>query len=141
MQCQLSQENEMFKVILTPDTVVIDILHPSAMDFVSPFIVHNLPSKSPTSEHVKDRGLLFRIVGSFTSKKNEISNYMSIGQEFATFLHNHKKTLILQEKGKQLVKLGYGVSSLGMRLLNLEHIEVNDLSSLMRLIDEAKIEI
>ena len=90
---------------------------------------------------MKDRGLLFRVIGSFSSKKNEISNYMSIGQEAADTLHEHKKCLILQEKGKQLVKLGYGASSLGMRLLNLEHIEVNDLSALMRLIDEAKIEI
>jgi hypothetical protein len=64
-----------------------------------------------------------------------------MGQELATTLNKHKKCLILQEKGKQLVKLGYGVDSLGMRMLNLRHIEVNDLSALMRIVEEAKIEI
>jgi hypothetical protein len=141
MQCELSQENEMFKVILTPDSVIINILHQSAMDFVSPFIMHNIPAKKHTSNHIKERGFLFGILGSLTSKKNEISNYMGMGQELASILYKHKKTLILQEKGKQLAKLGYGANSLGMRLLNLEHIEVNDLSALMRLIDEAKTEI
>ncbi len=141
MQCELSQENDMVRISLTPDTVVIDILHPSAMDFVSPFIDQNLPPKKHTSDHIRQRGLLFGILGSLTSKKSEISKYLSMGQELADVLYKHKKCLILREKGKQLAKLGYGVDSLGMRMLNLHYIEVNDLSALMRLVEKAKIEI
>lgn len=138
MQCELSQVNDMFQIVLTRDTVIINILHPSAMDFVSPFIEQNFPPREHTKDQIKKRGILFGIVGSLTSKKNEISKYMGMGQELASILHKHKKTLILQEKGKQLAKLGYGANSLGMRLMNMEHIEVNNLSALMRLIDEAK---
>lgn len=141
LQCELSQDNDMFRISLTPDTVTIDILHPSAMDFVSPFIKKNIPPKKHTAEFVQQKGLLFGILGSLSSKKNEISKYLSMGQELATVLHKHKKCLILKERGKQLAKLGYGVDSLGMRMLNLQHIEVNDLSALMRLVEEAKIEI
>jgi hypothetical protein len=139
MQCELSQDYDMFQIVLTQDTVIINILHPSAMDLASPFIEHNFPPREHTKDHIKKRGVVFGIIGSLTSKKNEISKYMGMGQELASVLHKHKKTLILQEKGKQLAKLGYGANSLGMRLMNMEHIEVNNLSALMRLIDEAKI--
>jgi hypothetical protein len=141
MQCELSQENDMVRITLTPDTVIIDILHPSAMDFASPFIDHNLPPKKHTSDHVKQKGLIFGIIGSLTSKKSEISKYLSMGNELASVLHKHEKCLILKEKGRTLAKLGYGVDSLGLRMLNLKYIEVKDLNALMRLVEEAKIEI
>jgi hypothetical protein len=128
MQCELSQENDMVRITLTPDTVIIDILHPSAMDFASPFIDHNLPPKKHTSDHVKQKGLIFGIIGSLTSKKSEISKYLSMGNELASVL-------------RTLAKLGYGVDSLGLRMLNLKYIEVKDLNALMRLVEEAKIEI
>jgi hypothetical protein len=141
MQCELSQENDMFRITLTPDMVIIDILHPSAMDFVSPFIDHNLPPKKHTSDHIQQKGLILGVIGSLVSKKDEVFMYLAMGQELATALYHHKKCLVLKEKGKTLAKLGYGVDSLGLRILNLKHIEVNDLSALMRLVEEAKIEI
>ena len=129
----------MFTIRVTKDTVTINFLHPSAMDFLEPFIKENLIQTKSTKEHVAEKkSIILGLLGSLRAKKSEISVYMGMGQELATILYKHKKTLILQEKGKQLAKLGYGADSLGMRLLNLNHIEVNDLSALMRLLDKAK---
>jgi hypothetical protein len=142
VQCELSQTTDLFKLVLDKDTVTIDILDPAAMDLVSPFFDEVLNPKKHTVDHIKEsRSILFGIIGSLRSKKSEISDYMAMAQEMATFLTEHKKTLVLKEKGKQLAKIGYKADSLGMRLLNLKNIEVNDLSALMRLINEAKIEV
>jgi hypothetical protein len=139
MQCELCQKNDMFIIRVTKDTVIINFLHPSAMDFLEPFIKENLIQSKSTKEHVTEKkSIVLGLLGSLRAKKSEISIYMGMGQELATILYKHKKTLILQEKGRQLAKMGYGADSLGMRLLNLEHMEVNDLSALMRLLDKAK---
>jgi hypothetical protein len=139
LQMELSQTNELFSAKVTKDTVIINFHSLEAMDFLEPFIQKNLVTNDTEDQNNEKRRFLFGIVGSLISKKNEISKYLAIGQEFATVFYEHKKCLILQEKGRQLAKIGYGADSLGMRLLNMEHIEVNDLSALMRLLDRAKI--
>jgi hypothetical protein len=140
LRMELYQDNELFSAHVTKDTVIINFHSLEAMDFLEPFIQKNLVIPKDTGEPVPEkRRFLLGIVGSLVSKKNEISKYLAFGQEFATVFYKHKKCLILQEKGRQLAKIGYGADSLGMRLLNLEHIEINDLSALMRLLDRAKI--
>jgi hypothetical protein len=139
VQCELSQTNDLFKIKVTKDTVIIDILDPAAMDLVAPFFDTEITPSKPTMEHIKERrSVIFGVIGSLKEKKDELSGYMAMAQELADFLTEHKKTLILKEKGKQLAKIGYDADSLGMRLLNLKNIEVNDLSALMRLIDQVK---
>lgn len=139
VQFELSQENEMLGVLLTPNTAIIDIKHPSAIDFLSPIIKKNLEPRMSTVDHIQEKGsILLGLVGAFSAKKAEISKYLSIAQELATVLAENKKCVILREKGKQLAKLGYGADSLGMRLINLEHVEVNDLSALLKLLERAK---
>jgi hypothetical protein len=77
------------------------------------------------------------VLVSFRAKRTGVANYISIIQELAMTLAENEKTVILMEKGKQLAKIGHGADSLGMRFLNLRYIEVNDLSALMRLFEEA----
>ena len=140
VQFQLSQENKMLGLQITPDTAIIDIMHPSAIDFISPFIKKNLQLRMHAMDHIESRGsILLGFLGAFKAKRTEMSGYLSILQEVATILADNKKCLILAEQGRQLAKLGHGADSLGMRLLNLKHIEVNDLSALMRLLGEAKL--
>jgi hypothetical protein len=137
--CELSQGNDLFGMHFNSDTVIIDIKHPSAMDMISPFIKKNLELRAHTMDHVRDRGsILLGILGAFRAKRTELTKYLSIIQEVASVLAENKKCVILAENGRQLAKLGYGADSMGMRLLNLKHIEVNDLSALLRLLERAK---
>lgn len=136
VQFQLSQENEMIGVNITPDTAIIDIMHPSAIDFISPFVKENLQKRMSTMDHIQERGsILLGVLGSLSAKRRDLSKYLSLVQEIATILAENKKCVILREKGKQLLKLGYGADSLRMRMLNLNYVEVNDLSALMKIMD------
>lgn len=140
VQCVLSQEHDMIGVHITSNTAIIDIKHPSAVEFISPFIKKNLRLRMHTAEHIQNRGsILLGFVGAFRAKRTELSNYLSQVQEIADILAENKKCVILKEKGRLLAKLGHGADSLGMRLLSLEHIEVNDLSALLRLLENVKL--
>jgi hypothetical protein len=140
IQCELSQEHALLGVKVTSNKAVIDIKHPSAMEFISPFIKKNLTLRPRAAEHVQNRGsILFGVLNAFRAKRTELSNYLSTAQEIADILAENKKCVILKEKGRQLAKLGHGADSLGMRLLSLENIEVNDLSGLLRLLEKAKL--
>jgi hypothetical protein len=139
VQFQLSQENKMLGVKITPDTAIIDIMHPSALDFISPFVKENLQKRMSTVDHIQESGsILLGVIGSLKAKRRDISKYLSLAQGIATILAENKKCVIIKEKGKQLVKLGYGADSLRMRMLNINNIEVNDLSALMKLMDKLK---
>ncbi|UCE74518.1 MAG: hypothetical protein JSV56_02115 [Methanomassiliicoccales archaeon] len=110
------------------------------MEFISPFLNKNLEPRMRTSDHIQEKGsVLLGLIGAVSAKRNELTKYISVVQEIATILAENKKCVILKENGRQLAKLGYGADSLGMRLINLKHVEINDLSALMRLIKEAKI--
>ena len=140
IQFQLSQENEMLGVHITSDTAIIDIKDPSAIELISPFIKKNLELRMHTLDHIESRGsILLGILGAYRAKRTELSNYLGIFQEIATILAENKKCLILAENGKQLAKLGHGADSMGMRLLSLRYLEVNDLSALLRLLERAKL--
>ncbi len=139
VQFQLSQENKMLGLQITPDTAIIDIMHPSAIDFISPFIKENLQKRMSTMDHIQESGsILLGVIGSLKAKRKDISKYLSLAQGIATILAENKKCVIIKEKGKQLVKLGYGADSLRMRMLNVNNIEVNDLSALLKLMDKLK---
>ncbi len=139
VEFQLSQKNEMIGVHINSNTVTIDIKDDSAIELISPFIKKNLESRKHTRDHIQERGsILLGFIGAFGAKRAELSRYMTLAQEIATVLAENKKCLILKEKGKQLAKLGYGADSLGMRLINLEHVEVNDLSALLGLLGKLK---
>ncbi len=141
VQFVLSQENEMIGVLISSDTATIDIKHPSAVQFIFPFIKNYIEPRTHTMDHIQERGsFLLGVLGALRAKRSEISNYLSTAQELATFLAEHKKTVILKENGRQLARLGYKADSFGMRLINLEHIEVNDLSALMRLLGELEMD-
>ena len=140
IQCTLSQKNELIGLNVTSDTAIIDIKHPQAVELISPFIKKNLELRMRAMDHIEGRGsILLGFLGAFRAKRNELSGYLDVFQEIATVLAENKKSLILSERGRQLAKLGRGADSLGLRLLNLKHIEVNDLSALMRLLGEAKL--
>lgn len=139
VQFQLSQENKMLGLQITPDTAIIDIMHPSAIDFISPFIKENLQKRMSTMDHIQESGsILLGVIGSLKAKRKDISKYLTLAQGIATILAENKKCVIIKEKGKQLVKLGYGADSLRMRMLNVNNIEVNDLSALLKLMDKLK---
>ena len=124
---------------ITPDTAIIDIMHPSAIDFISPFIKENLQKRMSTMDHIQESGsILLGVIGSLKAKRRDISKYLSLAQGFASILAENKKSVIIKEKGKQLIKLGYGADSLRMRMLNVNNIEVNDLSALLKLMDRLK---
>jgi hypothetical protein len=138
-QFELSQENEMIGVNITPDTAIIDIMHPSAIDFISPFIKKNLEARMSTMDHTQERGsLLLGVLGSLSAKRRDLSKYLSLVQEIATILAENKKCVILREKGKQLIKLGHGADSMRMRMLGVNNMEVNDLYALLRIMDRIK---
>jgi hypothetical protein len=137
VEFKLSQENEMIGILITKDTVEIDLKHPSAIQFISPFAEKFIEPKAKTKDHIYERGsIILGVLGALKAKRNDLSKYLTTFQELATFLNDNGKTVIIKEKGKQLAKLGKGADSFGMRLINLEHIEVNDLSALMRLMGE-----
>jgi hypothetical protein len=138
IQCELSQENELFGVKVTPDTIIADIKDPEGVKLIMPFIQNFVRSEAGTAEHIRRRrSVLLGFLVSFRAKRTGVANYISIIQELAVTLAENKKCAILQQNGKQLAKIGYGADSLGMRFLNIRHIEVNDLSALMRLLEEA----
>lgn len=139
VQCILSQDQEMLAVSVTPDKVTIDIKHPSAVDFVAPFVSKNMARKKSTKQYIESkRSLVLGLLGSMKAKTDELSRNLAMAQNVANMLADHQKDLILLENGKQLVKLGHSANSLSMRLLSLEHIEVSDLGGLRRLMDRMK---
>jgi hypothetical protein len=139
VQCTLSQEHEMLNVHITPNTATIDIKHPSAVDFMSPFVKKNMERKKSTKEHIETkRSIVLGLLGSMKAKTEDISRNLSMMQDVANMLNKYEKNLVLKEKGKELAKIGYGADSLKMRLLSLEHIEVHDLSALKRLMDKVR---
>jgi hypothetical protein len=139
VECILSQEHEMLSVQITPETATIDIRHPSAMDFMSPFVKKNMERRKSTKEHIETkRSIVLGLLGSMKAKTDDISRNLSMMQDVADMLNKYEKNLVLKENGKELAKIGYGADSLRMRLLSLEHIEVHDLSSLKRLMDKMR---
>ncbi len=139
VQCTLSQEHEMLSVHVTPKTATIDIKHPSAVDFMSPFVKKNMERKKSTKEHIETkRSIVLGLLGSMKAKTEDISRNLSMMQDVANMLNKYEKNLVLKEKGKELAKIGYGADSLKMRLLSLEHIEVHDLTALKRLMDKVR---
>ena len=139
VQCTLSQEHEMLDVHITPKTATIDIKHPSAVDFMSPFVKKNMERKKSTKEHIETkRSIVLGLLGSLKAKTEDISRNLSMIQDVANMLNKYEKNVVLKEKGKELAKIGYGADSLKMRLLSLEHIEVHDLSALKRLMDKVR---
>ena len=139
VQCTLSQEHEMLDVHITPKTATIDIKHPSAVDFMSPFVKKNMERKKSTKEHIETkRSIVLGLLGSLKAKTEDISRNLSMIQDVANMLNKYEKNVVLKEKGKELAKIGYGADSLRMRLLSLEHIEVSDLSALKRLMDKMR---
>lgn len=139
VQWELSQENKVLGLQINPDTATIDIKHPSAFDFISPFFKKNFESSMSTKDHIQEKGsILLGIIGSLRAKRRDISRYLSLAQTIATVLSENKKCVIIKEEGKQCAKLGFGAESLRMSFLNLDNIEVNDLSALMRMIDNLK---
>ncbi|UCE38281.1 MAG: hypothetical protein JSW00_03325 [Thermoplasmata archaeon] len=138
VECELSQENEMLCVHITRDTVTIDIKDPKAVRLIWPIIINFIKPKMSTRDHIEERGsFILGILMSFRAKRKGISNYLSIIQGLAALLAENRKCVIIKQKGKQLAKLGYGADSMGMRLLNLKHIEVSDLSSLMEILEDS----
>jgi hypothetical protein len=139
VQWELSQENKILGLQITSNTAIIDIMHPSAFDFISPIFKKNLECRMSTKDHIQEKGsILLGIIGSLRAKRRDISRYLSLAQAIATVLSENKKCVIIKEKGKQCAKLGFGAESLRMSILNLDNIEVNDLSALMRMIDKIK---
>jgi hypothetical protein len=139
VQFQLSQEKKMLGVQITPDTAIIDIAHPSGIDFISPFIKENLQQRMGTMDHIQESGsILLGVIGSLRAKRKDISKYLSLAQGIAKILADNKKCIIITEKGKQLIKLGYGADSMRMRMLGVNNIEVNDLYALIRIMDRIK---
>lgn len=139
VECQLSQENALIGVQITSNTVTIDIKDDSIIELISPLIKENLESKKNTLDHIQEkRSIVLGLVGALGAKKAELAKSMSFAQEIATVLAENKKSLIIKEKGRQLAKLGYGADSLRMRMMNLEYVEVNDLSALLRLLGKLR---
>lgn len=139
VQFQLSQEKKMLGLQITPDTAIIDITHPSGIDFISPFIKENIQDRMSTIDHIQESGsILLGVIGSLRAKRKDISRYLSLAQGIATILADNKKCVIIKEKGKQLIKLGYGAESMRMRMLSVNNIEVNDLTALLKMMDRIK---
>ncbi|UCG70179.1 MAG: hypothetical protein JSV09_03950 [Thermoplasmata archaeon] len=139
VECQLSQENEMIGVHITSNTITIDFKDDSAIELISPFVKKNLESKKHTREYIQERGsVVLGLMGALGAKREELGRSMSFAQEIATVLAKNGKCLIIKEKGRQLAKLGAGANSLRMRMMNLEHVEVNDLSALLRLLSKLR---
>jgi hypothetical protein len=139
LECTLWQENDVFALHLTPTTATIDIRDPVAMEFVNVFF-QRLELRVHATEHIRRRGsIILGALAALNAKRKEINEYITMIQGIAKILAGNKKTVVLKENGKQLARLGYSADSAGMRLLNLEHIEVNDLSALMRLAREVNI--
>jgi hypothetical protein len=139
LQCTLSQEHEMLNVHITSKTATIDIKHPSALEFMSPFVKKNMEQKKSTKEHIENKkSIVLGLLGSMKAKTEDISRNLAMMQDVANMLNKYEKNLVLKEKGKELAKIGYGADSLKMRLLSLEHIEVHDLSALKRLMDKVR---
>ena len=139
VQCTLSQEHEMVSVHVTPQTATIDIRHPSALEFVSPFVKKNVERRMSTKEYIETkRSIVLGLLGSMKAKTDDLTRNLAMAQDIADMLNKHEKNVVLQENGKQLAKIGYGADSLSMRLLSVEHIEVNDLPALKKLMDKVK---
>jgi len=139
VQFKLSQEKELLGIHITPDTATIDIKDQLALDFITLLVKKDQEQKMGTMEHIKEkRSILLGVVGSLKSKRTDITKQKSMIQDIATVLAENKKCVILKEKGKQLAKLGHGADSLSMRLLNLQNVEVNDLTAVMKLRDRIK---
>ncbi len=139
VECTLSQDHEMLSVHITPETATIDIKHPSAMDFMSPFVKKNMERRMSTKEHIENkRSIVLGLLGSMKAKTDDITRNLSTMQDVANMLNKYEKNVVLKEKGKELAKIGHGADSLRMRLLSLEHIEVHDLPALKRLMDKMR---
>ncbi|UCF09121.1 MAG: hypothetical protein JSW28_05445 [Thermoplasmata archaeon] len=139
VECILSQKEEMLSVHITSTTITIDIRDPSGVEFISPFVKKNMEQRMSTKEYVKNKkSIILGLLGSMKAKTDDFSKNLAVIQDIANILAENEKDLIISEKGKQLARLGYGVDSLGMRLLSLEHIEVNDITALKRLMDKMK---
>ena len=139
VKCTLSQEYDMLSVHITPKTATIDIMHPSALDFMSPFVTKNMERRMSTKEHIENkRSIVLGLLGSMKAKTDDITRNLSLVQDIANMLDKHEKQVVLKEKGKELAKIGRGADSLRMRLLSLEHIEVRDLPALKRLMDKMR---
>jgi hypothetical protein len=139
VQCTLSQENEMLSVHITPKTATIDIKHPSALEFMSPFVRKNMERRMSTKEHIETkRSIVLGLLGSMKAKTDDITRNLSTVQEIANMLNTYEKNVVLKEKGKELAKIGHGADSLRLRLLSLEHMEVHDLTALKRLMDKLR---
>lgn len=137
-ECELSQESELLSVKVEPDTIIADIKDPRGVKLLWPFLRNIIKPRMSTVDHIQQRrSVLLGILVSFRTKRTGMANYISLIQELAATLAENKKCAILMEKGRQIAKIGYGADSLGMRFLNLRYIEVNDLSALMRLLEEA----
>lgn len=140
VQCTLVQENEMLGLKVTSDCAEIDIKHPDGLELLSLFFKKKVQPKMSTFERIQERrSIILGVLGSFKAKREDLSKQLAVVQEIATIFAENKKCLILKDKGKQIAKLGYGANSLGMRLIKLQHVEVNDLSAVMRLLDKAKL--
>jgi hypothetical protein len=139
VECTLSQEHELLSVHVTPETATIDIMHPSALEFMSPFVKKNLERRMSTKEHIESkRSIVLGLLGSMKAKTDDLSRNRSTIQDIANMLNKYEKNVILREKGKDLAKIGHGADSLRMRLLNFEHVEVHDLIALKRLMDKMR---
>lgn len=139
VQCTLSQEHEILRVTVTPETATIDIRHPSALDFMSPFVKKNLDRRVSTMVHIENkRSIILGLLGSMKAKTDDLTRNRSTIQDIANMLNKHEKNVVLKEKGKDLAKIGHGADSLRMRLLSFEHIEVHDLIALKRLMDKMR---
>jgi hypothetical protein len=137
VECELYQENELIAVKVTADTVIINIKDPKGVKLFWPFLRNIARSRLTATDHIQEkRSFLLGALVSFRAKQTGVANYIAIIQELATTLAENKKCVTLMEKGKQIAKIGHGADSLGMRFLNIRHIEVNDLSALMRLFEE-----
>jgi hypothetical protein len=138
VECELYQENELIAVKITPDTIIINIKDPKGVNLLWPLLRNIVRPGISTADQIQERrSFLLGALVSFRAKRTGVANYIAIIQELAATLAENKKCVIIMEKKKQIAKIGHGADSLGMRFLNIRHIEVNDLSALMRLFEEA----
>jgi hypothetical protein len=113
----------------------VDIKDMEFFKKIAPIIKSIRPESKGEVQKTQEIGL-FGIADALLSKRAKMKAQLSVLRGITTVLVEHKKSVSVSRNGKPVVKLGHGASSTMLRMLNIKHVEIDDMSTALALMNE-----
>jgi hypothetical protein len=131
---EYAEPSDVISLKISKDSLEVDIKDMEFLKKIAPFIKGFQSDFEGEVQKPQEIGL-FGIADAILGKRAKMKAQLSVLRGITSVLVKHEKTVIVTRNGKPVVKLGQGASSTMLRMLNIKHVEIDDMGTAMTLMN------